>query len=134
MSDTSDAPVPILLSHIGNEPRDLLAVEDDLVASTRLDEPIGVHEVTVKLETCKPQPKPLSRYQKLTSVVKDKVNSAILDCHNVVGKLVQVIPENVLLRCGQSITTGRLKLLDVLLGHVDKKRQIGGVTPQTNCY
>lgn len=46
-----DSPVPVLLGHVRDEPRDLLSVEDDLGACTRLDEPIGVDQVTVELET-----------------------------------------------------------------------------------
>jgi hypothetical protein len=50
--DTSvEQPVPIGLGDIRDEPRDLLAVEDDLGADTRLDEPVGVDKVTVELET-----------------------------------------------------------------------------------
>jgi len=44
-------PIPIPLGDIGNEPRDLLSVEDDLRAGSRLDEPIGVDQITIKLET-----------------------------------------------------------------------------------
>ena len=44
-------PIPVPLGDIGNEPRDLLSVEDDLRAGSRLDEPIGVDQITIKLET-----------------------------------------------------------------------------------
>ena len=50
----------------------------------------------------------------------------------MVGEFVQVVSENVLFSGGKSITTCRLEFLDVLLGHVDEKRQIGRVTPKTN--
>jgi hypothetical protein len=44
-------PIPVPLGDIRDEPRDLLSVEDDLRAGSRLDEPIGVDQITVKLET-----------------------------------------------------------------------------------
>jgi len=44
-------PIPVPLGNIRDEPRDLLSVEDDLGAGTGLDEPIGVDQITVKLET-----------------------------------------------------------------------------------
>jgi hypothetical protein len=45
------SPVPIPLGDVRDEPRDLLSVEDDLGAGTRLNEPVGVYQITVKLET-----------------------------------------------------------------------------------
>lgn len=49
--EEDNSPVPVLLGHVRDEPRDLLAVENDLFTDTRLDEPIGVNQVTVQLET-----------------------------------------------------------------------------------
>jgi len=46
-----DLPVPISLGNVRNEPGDFLSVEDDLGGGTRLDEPVGVDQVTVELET-----------------------------------------------------------------------------------
>lgn len=45
-----EKPVPVLFRHVRHEPGDLFAVENDLVADTRLDEPVGVDQVTVELE------------------------------------------------------------------------------------
>ena len=110
-------PVPVLLGDIGNEPGDLLSVEDDLRAGTRLDEPVSVNHVTVQFET---------------GIVEDKVDSAILDGEDVIGEFGKVVSENVLLSGGEVVTTGRLELLNVLLGHVNEKRQVGRVTPETD--
>jgi len=112
-----EQPVPVLLGDVGDEPGDLLSVEDDLLAGTGLDEPVGVYQIAVQLET---------------GVVEDKVDSAVFDGENVVGELVQVVSENVLLGRGEVFTTGRLELLDVLLRHVDEKGEIGRVTPETD--
>jgi hypothetical protein len=45
---------------------------------------------------------------------------------------VQVVSENVLFGSSKVFTPGRLELLDVILGHVDKQRQVGRVTPETD--
>jgi hypothetical protein len=45
---------------------------------------------------------------------------------------VKVISEDVLLGSGERLPTGRLKLPDVLLGHIDEERQIGRVTPKAD--
>ena len=92
-------------------------MEDDLVACAGLNEPVGVDQVTVELET---------------GIVENKVNSAILDGRDVLGEFVEVVPENVLFSRGEVVTTGRLKLLDVLLGHVDQQGEIGRVTPKAD--
>lgn len=110
-------PVPVELGDIGNEPGDLLSVENDLGTDARLDEPVGIDHVAVELET---------------GIVKDKVDSTALDGQDVVGQLVKVVSENVLLRRGEMVSSGRLKLFDVFLGHVDEKGQIGRVTPKTD--
>lgn len=68
----------------------------------------------------------------LTGIVKNKVNPSTPDARDVFRKRPQIIPKDVLLRSSESLTTSRLKLLDVLLSHVDQKRQIGRVTPETN--
>lgn len=112
-----EQPVPVLLGDVGDEPGDLLSMEDDLLAGTGLDQPVGVYQIAVQLET---------------GVVEDKVDSAVLDGENVVGELVQVVSENVLLGRGEVFTTGGLELLDVLLRHVDEKGEIGRVTPETD--
>lgn len=112
-------------------------MEDDLGTDTGLDEPVGVDEIAVQLETwlvsfcCTVS---MSRSDQLTGVVEDKVNPATLDVGNVVGKSTEVVSENVLLGRGEVVTTGRLELPDVLLGHIDEERQIGGVTPETDCH
>lgn len=45
---------------------------------------------------------------------------------------MEVVSEDVLLSGSEGLSTGRLELLDVLLGHVDQERQIGRVTPETD--
>jgi len=45
---------------------------------------------------------------------------------------VQVVSENVLLGSSKMLTTSRLELLDVVLGHVDEERQVGRVTPKAD--
>lgn len=112
-----EEPVPVLLGDIRDEPGNLLAVEDDLRACTRLDEPVGIDQITVQLET---------------GIVENKVDSTVLDGHGVIGELVKVVSKNVLLGRSEMFTTGRLELLDVLLGHVDQQRQVGRVAPQAD--
>jgi len=55
-----------------------------------------------------------------TSIIQDKVNSAVLEGHGVVGKLVQVVSKNVLLGSSKVLSTCRLELLDIVLSHVDE--------------
>lgn len=43
-----------------------------------------------------------------------------------------MVAENVLLGSGKVLTTGGLKVFNVLLGHVDEQREIGSVTPETH--
>lgn len=92
-------------------------MENDLLAGSRLDEPVGVDKIAVKLKT---------------GIVENKVNTPALEVGDVVGQLVQVVSKNVLFSVGEVLATSGLKLLDVLLGHVDEKRKIGRVTPKTD--
>jgi hypothetical protein len=55
-----------------------------------------------------------------TGIIQDKVDSTVLQGHGVIGKLVQVVSENVLLGSSKVFTTGRLELLDIVLSHVDE--------------
>jgi hypothetical protein len=135
------SPVPVLAGDVTDEPRDALSLsmgqsphgtlrdcglrlglvsltmEDNLFTDAALDEPVGEDEITVELET---------------GIVEDKVDTAALKVEHVVGEIVQVVAKNVLLSGGKVLSAGRLELLDVLLGHVDKEGQIGRVTPETN--
>lgn len=45
-----NSPVPVLLGDIRHKPRNLFAVENDLVADTRLNEPVGIDQVAVQLK------------------------------------------------------------------------------------
>lgn len=94
-----------------------LAVEVDLAADTRLDEPVGKDKVGVELET---------------GVVKNEVDAAALEVDNELRELIEVVAENVLLGGSKVVTTSRLKGLDVVLGHVNEQRQVGRVAPQTD--
>lgn len=71
-----EEPVPILLGHVRDEPREALAVEPDLPADARLDEPVGVDQVAVELEP---------------GVVEDEVDPAILHRADELPELVQVV-------------------------------------------
>jgi hypothetical protein len=84
-----EEPVPVLLGHVRDEPGQLLAVEDDLVADARLDQPVGVHEVAVELET---------------GIVEHKVDAPAADLGDVVGKSVEVVTEDILLGRGEGVT------------------------------
>ena len=55
-----------------------------------------------------------------TGIIQDKVNSTVLEGHGVVGKLMQVVSKDVLLGSSKVLSTGRLELLDIVLGHVDE--------------
>lgn len=93
-------------------------MEDDLLADSALDQPIGVDEITVKLES---------------GIVEDKVDPASLHGSNLVGNLVEIVTQNVLFGGRQVLSSGGLQLLDVLLGHVDQEGQVGRVSPETDC-
>jgi hypothetical protein len=80
-----EEPVPVLLGHVRDEPGQLLAVEDDLVADARLDQPVGVHEVAV-------------------GIVEHKVDAPAADLGDVVGKSVEVVTEDILLGRGEGVT------------------------------
>ena len=55
-------------------------------------------------------------------VVEDKVNSTAIQTPNEIPKLLDVVTENVLLSRSESVTAGRLELLDVLLGHLRERK------------
>jgi hypothetical protein len=85
-------------------------MEHDLVADPALDEPIGVNKVAVQLET---------------GVVEHKVDSTVLDLHDEIDQLVEVVADNVLFGRSEGLLTGRLKLLDVVLAHLGEAERRG---------
>jgi len=135
-------PVPVLLRHVRHEPRVLLSVEPDLLGKATLDQEIGytlqpctsvtdtnlvvtindltIDEVAVKLET---------------GIVKDKVDPSstlVLELFHGLPQLGEVVVKDVLFGPSELFATGSLQPLDLLLGHVDKQRQVRRVTPQAN--
>lgn len=68
-----------------------------------------------------------------TGSVEDEIDPSVLDGHDAVGELVQVVTEDVLFGRGKGLTTGCLKLLDILLSHVNEEGQIGRIFPETDC-
>jgi hypothetical protein len=118
----------------------LLSVVDDFLADSALNQPIGVDEL-VKNNDISSIPKtlpvkspPTHITVKLeTGIIQNKVDPASLHASNLFGDLVEIVTQNILLGSRQVLSSGRLQLLDVLLGHVDQQRQVGRVTPETNC-
>lgn len=70
-----------------------------------------------------------------SSVIEDKVNpTAGLDPEILDGvpEFAHVVAQDVLFSSSEVLSTRRLKRLDLLLGHVNEKRQISRVPPQAN--
>jgi len=66
------------------------------------------------------------------SIVQNKVDPASLHASDLFGDLVKIVTQDVLLGSRQVLSSGRLQLLDVLLGHIDQQGQVGRVTPETD--
>lgn len=106
---------------VGDEPGDILGVEDDGGCEAGGEEVAGEDEVDEELEA---------------GVVEDDVDAAVLVLAVATGLVqdveggVEVIDEDVLLRGLAGF--GTLELLDVFVGEGSEEGEVGGVTPEAD--
>jgi hypothetical protein len=88
-------------------------MEDDLLADSALDQPIGVDELMKKndISSCTITPPARSRPTHITvkletSIVQNKVDPASLHASNLFGDLVEIVTQNVLLGSRQVLPSG----------------------------
>jgi hypothetical protein len=70
-----------------------------------------------------------------SSVVEYKIYSAsclVPDIFDAVPKLVEMISKNIFLGGREVVASCRLKRLDLVLGHIDQKREISRISPKAD--
>ena len=91
-----------------------------MLCQAALDQEVGIHAIAVQFEA---------------SIIENKVDPAsclLAQFFDSIPKLREVIAEDIFFCCSKVVSACRLEGFDLLLGHVYKEGQIGGVAPKAH--